>query len=160
MALTIGVIPSHIVSSQTRSSAIEIGSVLIRSSVFWEQRNRLVITPQSSCEPVAVYGTGRGTFGCIWWYISKHTLHCNQYYIRIFPTRQPVSDLLLCIAVCQTDTYPSAKLLLRTSETDSLWFYDSSIADRPTPDTSAARLSAIRFKTLILSIKHFAPIPY
>jgi len=40
MALTIGVIPCHIVSSQTRYSAIEIGSVLIRSSVFWWQRNR------------------------------------------------------------------------------------------------------------------------
>lgn len=71
-----------------------------------------------------------------------------------------VSDLVRCIVGCQTDTYPSAKLLLRTAETDSRWFYDSRIADRPTPDVSAVRLSAIWFKTLILSIKHFAPIPY
>lgn len=35
------------------------------------------------------------------------------------PKRLPVSDLVLCIAVCQTDTYPSVKLLLRTAETDS-----------------------------------------
>lgn len=36
-----------------------------RHFVFLVQRNRYVITPQSSCEPVAVYGTGRGTFRCI-----------------------------------------------------------------------------------------------
>ena len=63
-----------------------------------------------------------------------------------------------CIAVWQTDVYESAKLLLRTAETDSRWFYDSSIADSPTPDISAVRLSAIVFKTLISSIKHFALI--
>ena len=74
------------------------------------------------------------------------------------PKRQPVSDLVRCIVVCQTDIYPSVKLLLRTAETDSRWFYDSSIADRPTPDASAVRLSAIVFKTLISSIKRFAPI--
>ena len=65
-----------------------------------------------------------------------------------------------CIAVWQTDVYESAKLLLRTAETDSRWFYDSSIADSPTPDISAVRLSAIVFKTLISSIKHFTQIPY
>ena len=74
------------------------------------------------------------------------------------PKRLSVSDLVRSIVVCQTDAYPSAKLLLRTAETDSRRFYDSSIADRPTPDVSAVRLSAIVFKSLIPSIKHFAPI--
>ena len=72
--------------------------------------------------------------------------------------RLSVSDLVRSIVVCQTDAYPSAKLVSRTAETDSRWLYDSSIADRPTPDTSAVRLSAIVFKSLISSIKHFVLI--
>lgn len=33
--------------------------------------------------------------------------------------RLPVSDIVSSIVVCQTDAYSSAKLLLRTAETDS-----------------------------------------
>ena len=39
--------------------------------------------------------------------------------IRIFPKWLSSSDLVRFIVVCQTDAYPSAKLLLRTAEADS-----------------------------------------
>ena len=87
-------------------------------------------------------------------FLSIHHIVIHLY--KNIPKRLPVSDLVRCIVICQTDAYPSAKLVSRTAETDSRWFYDSSIADRPTPDTSAVRLSAIVFKSLIPSIKTFA----
>lgn len=119
------------------------------------QRNRYVIIPQSSCEHVAVYGTVRGTFGCIWWYISKHTSHCSPYYIGIHKATV-LSDLVRSIVVCQTDAYPSAKLLPRTADTDGRLFYESRMAYRPTSDASEARLSAIEFKPLISPFKVFS----
>ena len=82
------------------------------------------------------------------------------YIIWEYSKRLSSSDLVRSIVVCQTDAYPFGKLVSRTVETISRWFYDNRIADRPTSDTSAVRLSAIWFKTLISSIKHFVPIPY
>ena len=67
-----------------------------------------------------MYGTVRGTL----------TAYSNGYtYILgivitpihlVLLKRLPVSDLVRSIDVCQTDAYPSAKLLPQTAETDSL----------------------------------------
>ena len=46
-------------------------------------------------------------------FLSIHHIVTN--IIQEYPKRLPVSDLVRCIVVCQTDTYPSAKLLLRTA---------------------------------------------
>ena len=117
------------------------------------QRNIRVVTLQWLIKPIAVSGVVRGTL----------TAYCNDFThqsgIVITPIHGfrfkwlSVSDLVRCIVVCQTDTYPSAKLLPRTAETD-----------RPTPDVSAVRLSAINIKPLISSIKilssifHYSPL--
>ena len=79
-------------------SLIIVISLFIVISFFLMQRNRYVITPQSSCEPVAVCGTVRGTFRCIWWYIFKYTSHCNQYYIRISPSDYPSRILSVALS--------------------------------------------------------------
>ena len=44
--------------------------------------------------------------------------HIVTNIIQEYPKRLPVSDLVRFIVVCQTDAYPSAKLLPRTAETD------------------------------------------
>ena len=48
-------------------------------------------------------------------FLSIHHIVTNI----IIPKRLSVSDFVRCIVVCQTDAYPSVKLMLRTAETDS-----------------------------------------
>ena len=50
-------------------------------------------------------------------FLSIHHIVTN--IIQEYPKRLLVSDLVRLSVVCQTDTYPSAKLLPRTAETDS-----------------------------------------
>ena len=50
-------------------------------------------------------------------FLSIH--HIITILYKNTPKRLPVSDLVFCFAVYQTDTYLSVKLLLRTAETDS-----------------------------------------
>ena len=78
------------------------------------------------------------------WY-SHHT-----YTLSFQLKRLPVSDLVRSILVCQTDAYPSVKLLPRTAEAVSHLFHENRMADRATPDVSVIRMSAIEIKTLIV----------
>ena len=50
-------------------------------------------------------------------YLSIHHIVTN--IIQEYPKLLPVSALVRFIVVCQTDAYPSDKLLPRTAETDT-----------------------------------------
>ena len=77
----------------------------------------------------------------------RYTHH--TYTLSLQLKRLPVSDLVRSIVVCQTDAYPSVKLLFRTAETVSHLFHEKRMADIQTPEVSVIRLSAIEIKTLI-----------
>ena len=69
-----------------------------------------------------------------------------------------VSDLVWYIVVCQTDAYPSDKLLPRTAEMVSRLFHENRMSVRPTPDVSGICLSAIEIKVLIAPYQAFVPV--
>ena len=98
------------------------------------------------------------------WLYSYIRYSHHTYTLSFQLKRLPVSDLVRSIVVCWTDAYPSAKLLPRTADTDGRLFHENRMADIPTPDVSAVRLSAIKIKPLISSIKilssifHYSPI--
>jgi len=84
-----------------------------------------------------------------WLYLIRYSHH--TYILSFQLKRLPVSDLVRSIEVCQTDAYPSAKLLPRTAEAVSHLFHKNRMADIPTPEVSVIRMSAIEIKTLIAS---------
>ena len=79
------------------------------------------------------------------WY-SHHT-YTQSFQLK----RLPVSDLVRSIVVCQTDAYPSVKLLPRTAEAVSDLFHENRMADIPTSEVSVIRMFSIEIKTLIAS---------
>lgn len=60
--------------------------------------------------------------------------------------RLTVSDLVRSIFVCQTDAYPSVKLLPRTAETVSRLLHENRMADIQTTEVSVIRISAIKLR--------------
>ena len=85
------------------------------------------------------------------WLYSRIKYSYHTYTLSFQLKRLPVSDLVRCIVVCQTDAYPSVKLLPEQRNRQPLISHNR-IADRPTSDVSAVRLSAIEIKALISSI--------
>lgn len=83
------------------------------------------------------------------WLYSQIRYSYHTYTLSFQLKRLPVSDLVRCIVVCQTDAYPSDKLLPRTAEMVSRLFHENRMSVRPTPDVSGIRLSAIEIKALI-----------
>ena len=51
------------------------------------------------------------------WIYSQIKYSYHTYTLSFQLKRLPQRDLVCCIVVCQTDAYPSAKLLPRTAET-------------------------------------------
>ena len=51
-------------------------------------------------------------------FLSTHHIVIHIIYKNI-PNLLLISDTIRCIVVCQTDAYPSGKLVFRAAETDS-----------------------------------------